>query len=131
MCSHILTVLFIFVLTVSAFPQGRRPLFRLKEPPAARSDKSSIASVRESEIAVSPEAADSAAVTLPLFDGRSYEAHVEKREARGRDEVFWAGKIRTEAFEGDVILNYKRGFLTGLIYAPAAVYEIPPLQRQA
>ena len=76
--SLLLSVIFIFA--VSAQAQTRNLLFRLSETPpsVAGAEKSSIASVRESDIVFYQdnfsEAGLNKRLTIPLFDGKTYEA---------------------------------------------------------
>lgn len=123
----ILTVLFNFTKETEA--QTGVPLFTLRETARAKAEKSSLASVRESEIEFnSPDYLYRSAETLsfPLFDGKTYKAVRLQTESRSSDDFTWRGKISQNKFEGDVILTFKNGFAAGLIYAPNAVYEIVP-----
>jgi hypothetical protein len=113
--------------------QNRVPLFSLSETPQKKADETSIASVRESEInfnlaGFTPE--NSSLLSFPLFDGKTYEAvrnKAEGVEVRGAGDFTWRGKLfGTGEFRGDVLLTVKNGFVSGLIYAPNAVYEIVP-----
>lgn len=112
--------------------QNRDQLFSLKEIPSAKPNKTSIASVRESEIQVNFESmlrGSSARLSITLFDGKVYEAAQEISEGfemRAMDDFTWRGKIVSGKFTGDVILTAKKGYLAGLIYSPEAVYEITP-----
>ncbi len=108
-----------------AFAQNRTKLFELKETPAAKVEKTSIASVRESEINFnSTNFSQNNSLEIPLFDGKSYEAKHLNTETRTMDDYTWRGKITNGKFEYDVILTFRKGFVSGLIYAPNAVYEI-------
>jgi peptidyl-Asp metalloendopeptidase len=105
--------------------QNRAKLFELKEIPAAKVEKTSIASVRESEISFNAtNLSQSDSLEIPLFDGKTYEAKHFQTETRAMDDYTWRGKITSGKFEGDVILTFRKGFVSGLIYAPEAVYEI-------
>jgi hypothetical protein len=109
--------------------QNRAPLFSLKEIPQAKSqaEKSSIASVRESEINFNnAREGNPARLSFPLFDGKTYEAARVEFELRATDDYTWRGKLTEGKFSGDVVLTFKKGFVSGLIYAPNAVYEIIP-----
>lgn len=112
--------------------QNRVRLFSLTETPKAKpeSEKSSVASIRESEIAFdfrSLGGADSARLSFPLFDGVIYEAERAAIEIRAFDDYTWRGKIAINKSDGgDVSLTFKKGYVAGLIYAPGAVYEIVP-----
>jgi peptidyl-Asp metalloendopeptidase len=111
----------------TASGETRPALFSLKESPQARAEneKSSIASVRESEIVFNnAQEIDAARLKFPLFDGKIYQAARVESEFRAVDDYTWRGKIREGKFSGDVILTFKKGFVSGLIYAPNAVYEI-------
>jgi hypothetical protein len=103
-------------------------LFEIKETPAARAEKSSVAAVRESEIefgSLSLRRAET--LEIPLFDGKTYTARIFQTETRSPGDYTWHGKIAEGKFEGDVILTFKNGHVSGLIYAPAnQVYEIIP-----
>lgn len=108
--------------------QSVKKLFELKETPAARAEKSSIASVRESEIVFGLQNfARTETLGIPLFDGEIFLANRLRTEIRAMNDYTWRGKIAEGTFEGDVILTFKGGFVAGLIYAPAnKVYEIVP-----
>lgn len=115
----------VFVLNVSG--QNQTMLFTLEETPSAKNDKSSIASVRESEIKFAAQtSANAEKFFLPLFDGQIYEARRISTEIRRLDDFTWRGKIERKDFSGDVILTFNKGYVAGLIYAPNAVYEIVP-----
>ncbi len=119
----------IFNYSQKSEAQSRISLFSLKENPQAKgeSGKYSVASVRESEIVFSNEAfrqENSETLSMPLFDGKIYEAvrnESEGLETRGADDFTWRGKILGE---NDVVLTFKKGFVSGLIYSPDGVYEI-------
>lgn len=110
--------------------QTNAKLFNLRETPSAKIEKSSLASVRESEIRfnlASLNQVDNEKLILPLFDGRTYEAKRFQTEVRAADDFTWRGKIIEGKFEGDVILTFKKGYVSGIIYAPQnVVYEIVP-----
>lgn len=126
---------FVFCLRDSSFKasgQNRGNLFNLAETRGralTEADKTSIASARESEITFNFQSlseADAARLSFPLFDGVIYEAERTETETRALDDYTWRGKIKLDKFEGDVILTFKKGYVSGLIYAPGAVYEIVP-----
>ncbi len=109
--------------------QTRAELFNLKEISAVRSNKTSLASVRESDIEINfttISETENSRLRFPLFDGKIYEAKHTQTEIRGLDDYTWRGKIEQGKFSGDVILTFRKGFVAGLIYAPNAVYEIVP-----
>lgn len=114
--------------TFSAAAQNSAKLFEIKETPAARTEKSSIASVRESEIAFdSLSLRQAETLEIPLFDGKTYAAKHFQTETRAMNDYTWRGKIREGKFEGDVVLTFRGGYVSGLIYAPLnQVYEIVP-----
>ncbi len=121
-----LSVLVISSFT-SAMAQTRAKLFDLKETPAAKAEKSSVASVRESEIVFGSQSfVQTETLEFTLFDGKNYSAKLFRTETRAMNDYTWHGKIFQGKFEGDVILTFKNGFVSGLIYAPKAVYEIIP-----
>jgi len=106
-------------------------LFTLVKNPEKKADaeKFSIASVRESEIDVNISSLNEAKtprLTFPLFDGKNYEAVRESLEIRQTNDFTWRGKITQDKFVGDVILTFKAGLVSGLIYASNGVYEIVP-----
>jgi peptidyl-Asp metalloendopeptidase len=118
--------------TGSAAEAQSRNLFELKESPRARPDveKSSVASLRESEIAISDssiKANRKKKQSFPLLDGKIYEAALANFEERGKNDFTWRGKIVDGKTAHDVILTFKNGHVAGLIYAPRAVYEIVPI----
>lgn len=125
----ILTIfVFVFCGAISAAAQNRAKLFEIKEAPAARTEKSSVASVRESEIAFgSLSLRQAETFEIPLFDGKTYTAKLFQTETRAMNDYTWRGKITEGKFEGDVILTFRGGYVSGLIYAPQnQVYEIVP-----
>lgn len=108
-----------------AAAQNRAKLFELKEVPAAKSIKSSMAAVRESEISIDfSNFRQTDTLEIPLFDGKTYFAGKTETEIRAMDDFTWRGKIAEGKFSGDVILTFRKGYVSGLIYAPNAVYEI-------
>ncbi len=119
-----------FVFVTKA--EKRTILFNLTETPKMKAEgqKYSIASLRESWIefqSASLTAENSEWIRIPLFDGKTYEAKRNKSEGfetRGTNDFTWRGKILDGKFSGDVILTFKRGFVSGLIYSPSGVYEI-------
>mgnify|MGYP002082845007 CR=1 FL=1 len=129
------TVIFIGILvflTGSITEAQTRNLFELKESPRARpeAEKSSVASLRESEIEISDtsiKANKKKKQRLPLLDGKIYEAALSNFEERGPNDFTWRGKIVDGKATHDVILTFKNGHVAGLIYAPRAVYEIVPV----
>lgn len=123
--SGLAVMVLVFILNVSG--QNRVSLFALKETASAKADKTSVASVRESEIGINRQNfTETAALSLFLFDGKVYEAKRTSTEIRTPDDYTWRGKIVQGKFEGDVILTFRQGFVAGLIYSPEAVYEIVP-----
>lgn len=124
----ILVVGLLFILAGNlqfAAAQNRVKLFELKETPSVKAKKNSLASVRESEIDINfANINQNSTLEIPLFNGKSYEAKHFLTETRATNDRTWRGKITQGKFEGDVILTYKNGFVSGLIYAPDAVYEI-------
>src|SRR5215213_6052447 len=93
----------------------------------------SVAGVREQPVRVHFDNINFETVqklSIPLFDGTSYEA--SRRESEGfvrfaNDGFTWRGKISGNYdWSGDVILTVKGQALSGLIYSPTAVYEIIP-----
>jgi hypothetical protein len=124
LCLLVLTV----GLTGSSPAQSRAKLFKLKGNLALSTEKSSIATVRESEIVFdSLSLQQTETLEIPLFDGKTYVASRVQTETRAMDDYTWRGKIRAGKFEGDVILTFTKGYAAGLIYAPGnAVFEIVP-----
>ncbi len=113
----------------AVFGEKRPPLFSLNGVPQAKSadEKSSIGSVRESEITFeSSRIHDLSRISFPLFDGKIYDAARTESEFRALDDYTWRGKLADGKFSGDVILTFKNGFVSGLIYSPKSVYEIVP-----
>ena len=116
-------------ISISAADKVR--LFSVVTQPRAMAekDKSSIASVREAEIAITPDAATLArqpAILIQLFDGNVREATSVTIELRSATDVTWTGKIAYGAVDGDVIITHRGGFVSGLIYGPTSAYEIVP-----
>lgn len=117
----------VFVFVIYSSGQNSVSLFVPKETANAKADKSSIASVRESEIEINRlNFAETLRLNFPLFDGKIYEAKRISTEIRALDDYTWRGKIIEKESGGDVILTFRQGFVSGLIYAPNAVYEIVP-----
>lgn len=118
---------FSLVLVLNINARNRAFLFELKEKVVAKADKTSLASVRESEIEINQQNfSETGRLDFPLFDGKIYEARRISIEIRTLDDYTWRGKIEQNYFNGDVILTFRKGFVAGLIYAPNAVYEIVP-----
>lgn len=136
--SSILTILLFAVgyfVFVSPQPSsGQRlaaPLFALKSAgkPVAEADRSSIASAREAEIVFNSSGQDLLQhdrLTIPLFDGKQFEAVLTQPEFRAADDVTWRGKIKYATVDGDVIITFRKGFYSALIYGPDSAYEIVP-----
>lgn len=104
-------------------------LFTLRETPQAKAKKSSIASVRESEIEFNAQilrGGEAETLSFMLFDGKTYQATRTETELRAMDDFTWRGKIPEGNYEADIVLTFKNGFAAGLIYAPDTVYEIVP-----
>ena len=93
-------------------------------------EKSSIASVSESEINFnlsSRNQINSERLSFPLPDGKLHVAvqrRIEGFEERGEGDFTWRGKLREGGLSGDVVLSFRDGSVSGLIYAGATVYEI-------
>lgn len=110
----------------------RKNVFEIAESPAAKPEgqKYSVASLRESEIVFQNRALtreNSAKLSFPLFDGKSFEAvrnSSEGFETRTADSFTWRGKIIEGKFSGDVFLTFNKGFVSGIIYSPDGVFEI-------
>ncbi len=112
--------------TVSA--QSERTLFTFSNAESGFSEKSSIASVEERVIVFDSSrfAESSDAIYIPLMDGKTYRANATSIETRAMDDRTWRGKLVHGKNENDVILTFHKGYVSGLIYAPDAVYEIIP-----
>lgn len=124
---------FLWICSLTAVAQDRAALFTFIETPAARSatDRYSVASVKESDIRINLaelSRGGTERLSLPLFDGKTYEAKSTGIEIRSMTDLTWRGKIRQGKFEGDVILTLKNGYVAGLVYSPNAVYEIVPVK---
>ena len=107
------------------------PLFSLKSSAkrVAEADKSSIASARESEIVFGADGKDllqHERLTIPIFDDKQFEAVLTQPEWRAADDMTWRGKIKYDKVEGDVVITFRKGFYSALIYGPASAYEIVP-----
>lgn len=124
----------VVALGSAAYAQTKRAAFRIVEQPVARSAevRTSIASVREAEIAVDASAFQAGRqefLSIPLFDGEAFDARQlanEGREVFSQDNFVWRGKLKNGKFVGDVVLTFNKGSVSGLIYSPDAVYEIAP-----
>ena len=126
------TVCVVLISSPRSSAQGLAPeLYALKAVgrPVADADKSSIASVREAEIVFASGGQDvvrQERLTITLFDGKKFEAVVGQVEQRGRDDITWRGKIKYAKVDGDVIITFRKGYYSALIYGPDSVYEIVP-----
>lgn len=119
-------VLFVFGFSTNASAQAQ--LFDLGATSYNLRDdeKSSIASVSETEIDFN--FTDRASVNLkqlafPLPDGKLYVAvrlQTEGFEERGANDFTWRGKLN----DGDVVLTFTKGSVSGLIYSGETAYEI-------
>lgn len=118
------------MLTVSTDAQSEERLFEIVETarivPAI--ERTSLASKREAEIdfdrVTVASISSSARIEIPLFDGKTVVADRRGVEIRSLDDVTWRGKIVRGSFSGDIILTFRKGFVSGLIYSPDSVYEI-------
>lgn len=124
-------VLSFFVLSLTAFGQKDKQLFSFISDATDKvlAQPSSPASVREAFISFEDQAFRSGvtdSIHIPLFDGKSYQANAINIERRSMDNYSWHGKIYEKGFEGDVSLTFYKGFVSGLIYSPEAVFEILP-----
>ncbi len=121
-------LIFAILVTFSCFSiptmaQSPKSLFTILETPEKSLAPSSIASLRESKIGVDLHVSGSE-ILIPLFDGKIYRAVEKGSEVRGIDDRTWRGKLIEGKFDGDVIITFRKGFVSGLIYSPDAVYEI-------
>lgn len=124
----------VLALTAVAIGQTKRAAFSIVERPAARSAdaRTSVASVREAEIAVDAAAfrgGNQNVLSIPLFDGKVFDARQiasEGSEIFAPDNFLWRGKLNAGKFTGDVVLTFNKGYISGLIYSPDAVFEIAP-----
>ncbi len=130
-----ITVLLIFVASAgSIFGQSKSvKVFRLSSQPTAMSfeARSSIASKREAEIsfdqAVVARFATLNSIEIELFDGKTFVAESTSTEIRSLEDSTWRGKIDPNGkMPGDVVLTFRKGHVSGLIFSPGAVYEIVP-----
>ena len=124
--AFLVAVLFIssgFLLSVNA--QATKQLFTILETPEKSLAPASVASVRESKIGLDQHISGSE-ILIPLFDGKTYRAVEKGSEVRGIDDRTWRGKLIEGKFDGDVIITFRKGFVSGLIYSRDAVYEIVP-----
>lgn len=89
-------------------------------------DRWSIASVREAQIVFSTDAGrltEQVKLSIPLLDGISHTIVEPNFERRAEDDLTLRGRL---AGGGDVVVTFRKGFVSGLIYGPAGVYEIVP-----
>ncbi len=126
-----------FVLTNAGAQSRAKQLFSFAKSSIragadlSRPEKPSIAALREQVVDLkltANEIKHIQVLNFPLFDGGSYKTVRDSEEGlviRGEDDVTWRGKI--ESFpDSSVTLTFKGNILSGLIYAPAGVYEIIP-----
>lgn len=122
----IVAVLFISSgFTMSVTGQTGKRLFTILETPEKSLAPFSVASVRESRIELDHHIS-SREIFIPLFDGKTYRAVETGSEVRALDDRTWRGKLVAGKFKGDVIITFRKGFVSGLIYSPDEVYEIVP-----
>ncbi|HEX8289760.1 MAG TPA: M12 family metallo-peptidase [Pyrinomonadaceae bacterium] len=132
-----LRALFIAAIAIGFFWNFSNPtdaqtaaaLFTIVDKPQKKgeTEKYSVASINESEININlkkQSEVNKERLSFPLFDGKTYEAKRESVEIRKPDDFTWRGKITFNEMDGDVILTFKEGFVSGLIYAGNSVYEI-------
>ncbi|HVQ37560.1 MAG TPA: M12 family metallo-peptidase, partial [Pyrinomonadaceae bacterium] len=109
-------------------------LFELMGPQRPQSI-ASVAGIQEQEVRIHfgeslLETAERLRFTL--LDGKTYEAvrnQVEGFVRFASNEYSWHGKVLGENnWSGDIVLTVKDQAMSGLIYSPAAVYEIVPQQ---
>jgi hypothetical protein len=139
-------VFYIYSFSPKVSGQEQVPLFSLGETLSrlTEDEKSSVASVSESEInfnLTSLSQIDSEQLIFPLPDGKTHVAvrrNTEGFEERGKDDFTWRGKLKVsgrgsfiwgeklkgDRLSGDVVLTFKDGSVSGLIYAGNTVYEI-------
>jgi peptidyl-Asp metalloendopeptidase len=120
-----------FFANYSVTVNAQNALFSFNGLPAARAsgERNSLASVKETDIHIDLgqlSRGNTPKLNLPLFDGKTYQAVGTGTEVRGMTDLTWRGKIREGKFEGDVLFTYKNGYVAGIIYSPAGVYEIVP-----
>lgn len=118
-------LLFSSSFSPSVNAQATKRLFTILETPEKSLAPSSLASIRESKIELDQHISGSE-ILIPLFDGKTYRAIEKGSEVRGMDDRTWRGKLINGKFDGDVIITFRKGFVSGLIYSPEAVYEIVP-----
>ncbi len=128
--------LFAITILIAAFgsatsltAQKLPSLFELVSEPEVSSSPSSIASIRESKVRINTDVWGPS-VKIPLFDGKTYEAVETGSEMRALDDRTWRGKIFYGPFEGDVVLTFRKGFVSGIIFSPDQVYEIVPRGKE-
>jgi hypothetical protein len=125
-------VFYIYSFSQEASGQEQSPLFSLGETLSnpTEDEKSSLASVSESEIVfnfASLSQINSERLIFPLPDGKLHIAVQRKTEGfeeRGKDDFTWRGELKENGLSGDVVLTFKDGSVSGLIYAGNTVYEI-------
>ena len=118
---------FLMATSVAISAQERQVLFTIAKSPVAGDALYSKAAVREAEIIMNRDAissVDATSLEIPLFDGKAYTAQRRDLEIRGMGDHTWRGAIKNGSEELDVILTFKDGYVSGLIYSPEAVYEI-------
>jgi len=112
--------------------QEQVPLFSLGETLSdlPESEKSSIASVSESEVNFNSTnlfEIDLEQLSFPLPDGKIHIAAQRKSEGfeyRSKRDFTWRGHLTEDGVSGDVVLTFTDGSVSGLIYAGNTVYEI-------
>jgi hypothetical protein len=103
--------------------QATKRLFSILDTPEKSLAPSSLASVKESKIGIDQHISEGE-ILIPLFDGKTYRAVEKGSEVRAIDDRTWRGKLIEGTFDGDVVITFRKGFVSGLIYSPDAVYEI-------
>src|SRR5688500_8853309 len=130
---------FVFIAAVGAFftPEASLrssdadKLFVIRTAPQTlgESERSSVGAVREAEITFDGATASrlrNDRLLIPVFDSKEFVAERTQSESRASDDLTWRGKISAGRNPADVVITYRKGYISGLIYTDSAVYEIVP-----
>ncbi len=84
----------------------------------------SLAAVAERVVTINFSAFAAAQMAIELPDGALLKASRSRLERRGANDFTWLGRV--DQGGGEVVLTVKNGYLSGLVYGPAGVYQIIP-----
>lgn len=122
-----LAVLISLLVSTAAFAQQR--IVDILPAPIGENERSSAASVEEFRIEIRQSfsgIASADSIEIPLFNGTLRIAKRRSSDIRAIDDFSWFGEVLGDRSRGDVVLTYRKGIVSGSIYAGDAVYEVIP-----